>query len=81
MARSGPRIKRGTRRVPVRLALTVEEASKQRFDQIAAHVGMSGAAFFEALMEHLEAEMTDRGYPVWMPAPLAKDGELPIDAA
>ena len=63
---------------PVQLAYTVEGASKSRFEAIAKRSGMTGAVFFEAVVEHLE--LTDQGIPSWVP-PLDRDGELPIDTA
>lgn len=59
--------------------MVVEEASKHRFDQLAAQAGLSGAAFFEAVVSHLDDELTDRGVPAWLPQPEPRDGELPID--
>lgn len=72
-------IPRGTRAVPARVSLVVEEASKERFIQIAEHSGISQAAFFEALVAHLDDELTDRGVPTWLPQPTPSDGELPIE--
>lgn len=63
---------------PVQLAYTVEGASKSRFEAIAKRSGMTGAVFFEAVVDHLE--LTDQGIPPWVP-PLDRDGELPIDTA
>lgn len=63
---------------PVQLAYTVEGASKSRFEAIAKRSGMTGAVFFEAVVDHLE--LTDQGIPSWVP-PLDRDGELPIDTA
>jgi hypothetical protein len=79
MART--QIPRGTRRKPVRLSLVVENDSKRSFDSLAARSGLSGAAFFEAVVAHVEGETTDRGVPSWLPQPEPIDGELPIDAA
>lgn len=70
------RRERGTMIEPVQLTYSVEAASKRRFEAIAARAGMSGALFFEAVVEHLE--LTDQGIPPWVPE-LPRDGELPID--
>lgn len=70
---------RGTRRVPARTGWAIEAERKARLEQIAAHVGVSAAVFLERMIEHLDEELTDRGVPVWWPAPEPKDGELPID--
>ena len=74
------RVPRGTRVETARLALGIERSKKDRLDQLAAHAGVSSAAFVEAVIDHLETELTDRGLPNWWPAPEPKDGELPIDA-
>lgn len=39
---------------------------------------MSSAGLFEAVVRHLEDELTDRGVPEWLPQPEPSDGELPI---
>lgn len=69
---------RGTMVQPVQLTYTVESTSKSRFEAIAKRSGMTGAVFFEAVVDHLE--LTDQGIPPWVP-PLDRDGELPIDTA
>ena len=74
-------IPRGTRTASARLSLVVEEEKKDRFAVIAKQSGLSCAGFFEALVDHLETELTDRGVPSWLPQPEPHDGELPIDAA
>jgi len=79
MART--QIPRGTRREPVRLSLVVENDSKKSFESLAARSGLSGAAFFEAVVAHVAGESTDRGVPSWLPQPAPVDGELPIDTA
>lgn len=71
-------IPRGTRLAATRLSLIVEEERKRRFDQMAAQAGMSSAGFFEAVVTHLENDLTDRGVPHWLPQPEPEDGELPI---
>lgn len=71
-------VPRGTRTAPARLSLIVEEERKRRFDQMAAQAGMSAAGFFEAVVTHLEGDLTDRGVPHWLPQPEPDDGELPI---
>lgn len=72
---------RGTRTVSARVSLVVEEASKLSFDRMAIRAGYSSAGFYEAVVKHLESELTDRGVPSWLPQPEPLDGELPIEAA
>ena len=74
-------IPRGTRLESARVSLVVEEKKKDRFAEIAERAGLSGAGFFEAIVDHLETELTDRGVPSWLPQPEPRDGELPIDVA
>jgi len=38
-------------------------------------------AFLEAVIDHMETEITHRGLPSWWPAQEGTDGEWPIDAA
>lgn len=73
-------IERGTRHVSARVSLVVESAKKERFEQLARRAGVSYAAFYEAVVDHLETELTDRGLPNWWPQPELEDGELPINA-
>ncbi|MDZ5146365.1 hypothetical protein [Microbacterium testaceum] len=72
------RRERGTMINPKPLTYMVSGAVKERFEAIAKRSGMTGALFFEAIVEHLE--LTDQGIPPWVP-PLDRDGELPIDTA
>ena len=74
-------IPRGTRTASARVSLVVEEEKKDRFAVIAKQSGLSGAALFEALVDHLETELTDRGVPAWLSQPEPHDGELPIVVA
>ena len=73
------RLPRGTRVNPVPLGWRIEERRKLRVEQLAAHAGVSGAVFLEALIDHVEEELTTRGLPAWWPAQELADGELPID--
>lgn len=74
------RLPRGTRVNPVPLGWRIERQRKQRVEQLAAHAGVSAAVFLEALIDHVDGELTSRGLPTWWPAPEPADGELPIDA-
>jgi hypothetical protein len=60
---------------PVALTYTVEKASKDRFEEVAKRSGMTGALFFEALIDHLE--LTDQGIPPWVVLP--DEGDTLID--
>jgi len=73
------RLPRGTRVETVALGWKVEKAQKKRFEQLAAHAGVSAAVFFEAVVDNLNSELTTRGVPSWWPAQELADGELPID--
>jgi hypothetical protein len=73
------RLPRGTRREVVTLGYDVERDNKDRWAKIAAHVGMSASALFDAMVENIELD--ERGYPVWLPEKPPIDGELPIDSA
>lgn len=72
------RLPRGTRVKPVRVSWLIEEARKERFDQLATQAGVSSAVFLESVIEHLEDELTDRGLPNWWPKSAPSDEELPI---
>lgn len=72
------RLPRGTRVKPVRVSWLIEEARKERFDELAAQAGVSSAVFLESVIEHLENELTDQGLPNWWPEPVPNDEELPI---
>lgn len=56
----------------------IERFRKDRLSQLAAHADVSNAVFLEAVIDHLEDELNDRGLPFWWPAQEPKDGELPI---
>lgn len=56
---------------PVALTYTVEKASKDRFEEIAARAGMTRAMFFEAVVDHLE--LNDQGVPPWVTPPTEED--------
>lgn len=73
---SAARLPRNTRVDPVKFGYVIDRPYKDRFEQLALHAGVSGAVFLEALLDHLETELTDRGLPEWWPAPEPKDGEL-----
>ncbi|MFC0456208.1 hypothetical protein ACFFGR_06530 [Arthrobacter liuii] len=66
---------------PVRVGWLVEADSKKRFEELAERSGVSGAVFFERVVEHLEKELTDQGIPNWWPEQGTERGELPIDTA
>ncbi|WP_344257677.1 hypothetical protein [Agromyces humatus] len=61
------------------LGYDVERTNKDRWADIAAHVGMSPSALFDRMVENIELD--GRGYPTWLPEQPLKDGELPIDPA
>lgn len=73
-----PRRPKGSIKNPTALGYVVAGDSKTRFDSLAARAGVSSAAFFESVVDHIE--VTDQGLPVWWPTELPRDGELPIDA-
>ena len=77
---SDSRLPWGTRENPVPLGWVIEKRRKERLSQLAKHAGVSNAVFLEAMIDHLDTELTDRGLPAWWPAPDRKDGELPIDS-
>lgn len=62
------------------LGWRIEEHRKKRIETLAAHAGVSAAVFLEALIDHVDDELTSRGVPSWWPEPELKDGELPIEA-
>ncbi|EPD83006.1 hypothetical protein HMPREF1529_03086 [Microbacterium sp. oral taxon 186 str. F0373] len=82
MASLGPmsdhRLPWGSREDPVSVGWAIERLRKDRLSQLAAHAGVSNAVFLEAVIDHLEEELNDRGLPFWWPAQEPKDGELPI---
>lgn len=73
---STARLPRNTRVKPVKVGYVIDGPYKDRFEQIAGAAGASAASFLEAVIAHLETELTDRGVPSWWPAPEPKDGEL-----
>lgn len=68
----------GTRKEPVRLGWAIEGARKKRLDALAKQAGVSSAVFLEAMIDHVEAEVTTEGLPSWWPQ---QKGVLPITAA
>lgn len=56
---------RGTQLKPVDLTYRVENAAKTRFEAIASRSGMTGALFFEAMVEN--QAITAAGTPFWAP--------------
>jgi len=70
------RLPRNTRVDPVKFGYVIDRPYKDRFEQLARHAGVSGAVYLEMLLDHLETELNDRGYPHWWPLPEKKDGEL-----
>ena len=75
-----PRLPRNSRVSPVTAGWEIEKSNRDRFNQLAAHVGMSGGALFDLMVENIELDHTGR--PTCLPAdPNAEDGVLPIDAA
>lgn len=69
---------RGSLKQPIQVGYTVERLTKDRFDAIARRAGVSSAALFELLVEHVE--LTDQGLPAWWPEEEPRNGELPIDS-
>ncbi|MET2012956.1 hypothetical protein ABXJ56_15540 [Microbacterium chocolatum] len=70
------KLPRNTRVDPARLSLVIERRRKTRLEQLALHLNVSSAALLEAMIDHLDEELTVRGVPVWWPSPELKDGEL-----
>lgn len=70
------RLPRGTRVNPKRVGWLIEETKKERFEQLAAHAGVSAAVFLERVIDHLDEELTDRGLPPWWPEPETNPEEL-----
>ncbi len=68
----------GTRKEPVRLGWVIERAHKKRLDTLAEVAGVSSAVFLEAMIDHIEAEVTAEGLPSWWSQ---EKGVLPITAA
>ncbi|QCR42108.1 hypothetical protein C1N74_16065 (plasmid) [Microbacterium sp. SGAir0570] len=60
------------------LGWAIERVRKDRLSQLAQHAGVSNAVFLEAVIDHLEEELNERGLPTWWPEQEPKDGELPI---
>ena len=75
---SDRRLPWGSRENPVSVGWAIEQWRKDRLSQLAAHAGVSNAVFLEAVIDHLEEELNDRGLPTWWPAQEPNDGELPI---
>lgn len=74
------RRKRGALKDAVGLGWEVERVKRERFKAIAANCEVSAAVLFEALVDHLETELTDEEVPVWMPKK-DRSEELPIPSA
>jgi hypothetical protein len=74
--RRSSRRPRGTLLEPAKVHWEVEKAAKDKFDAIADRLELSGAQFFEYMVEHLE--LTDQGVPVWWPEQ-DRSEELPIN--
>ncbi|WP_157372183.1 hypothetical protein [Arthrobacter sp. Soil736] len=68
----------GTRKEPVRLGWAIEGARKKRLDAMAERAGVSSAVFLEAMIDHVEAEVTAEGLPSWWSH---QKGVLPLPAA
>jgi hypothetical protein len=67
----------GTRKETVRLGWAIEGARKKRLDSLAHRAGVSSAVFLEAMIDHLDGEISQDGLPSWW----RTDGTLPIPAA
>jgi len=74
------RRERGTLHDPVTVGFEVERTTRERFKVMAADSKLSAAALFEAVVDHLEAELTDERTLPWLPAK-DRSGELPITTA
>lgn len=61
---------------PIPLGWRVERENRDKFTELAAKAGISGAALFDMMVETLELD--DRGLPAWLPRDDSK-GHLPID--
>lgn len=61
---------------PIPLGWRVERESRDKFTDLAAKAGISGAALFDLMVETLEID--DRGLPTWVPRDDSR-GQLPID--
>jgi len=61
---------------PIPLGWRVERENRDKFTELAAKAGISGAALFDMMVETLELD--DRGLPAWLPRDDSK-GQLPID--
>lgn len=68
------RLPRGTRQQPVSLGYDVERTNKDRWKEIADHVGISPSALFDRMVETIELD--GNGIPVWYKR---SDEELPIN--
>lgn len=55
----------------------IEQETRDTFNRIASHVGLTGGVLFDLWVENMELDHTGR--PTWLPAdPSAEDGVLPI---
>lgn len=73
---STPRRPKGSMKDPIPLGWRVERESRDKFTDLAAKAGISGAALFDLMVETLEID--DRGLPTWVPRDDSR-GQLPID--
>lgn len=73
---SSPRRPKGSMKDPIPLGWRVERENRDKFTELAAKAGISGAALFDMMVETLEID--ERGLPNWV---LREDaeGHLPID--
>ncbi len=71
------RVPRDTRIEPVKFGgYVVDKVYREKFERIVDRTGVSGALFLERLIEHLEDELDERGFPAWWPDKQLEDGEL-----
>lgn len=73
---STPRRPKGSVNDPTPLGWRVERESRDKFTELAAKAGISGAALFDLMVQTLELD--DRGLPTWVPR-VDSRGQLPID--
>lgn len=71
------KLKRGTRRDSMSMALIVERSNKEKFAEIARNCGMTASGFFDYLVEHMPLD--EDGRPPFFE--YTDDGRLPLDAA
>lgn len=73
---SSPRRPKGSMKDPIPLGWRVERESRDKFTELAAKAGISGAALFDMMVQTLKLD--DRGLPTWLPR-TDDEGKLPID--